>query len=97
MPIYRDPDKLKVAIRRDVESLVKRDSLKLAGEVASKIADVGAEIGAETEANIKIIPGQVTLEVEAVVPESNAAGFETGVDNAIKGTFRFGEWSEMRI
>jgi hypothetical protein len=94
MSVFSDPDRLKAAIKRDVEKLIQRDSLSLVGDVANKIGEIE---GATADADIKKFPGSIILNMDAEVPADNAAHFVMEVDASIKGAFRFGQWSDMRI
>ena len=97
MQTYKDMDRLNTVIRRDVMSLLKRDVLKIIGEVSDKIDSVVENTESSGESKIIRLETGASIKVESDVPIDNVSEFVIGIDNAVKGTFRFGKWSDMKV
>ena len=97
MPVFRDLDRLKVAIRNDVMSLIKKDASNAINEVAAKLDSIMGSTGAIGETKTTKTDKGAAIEVNVEVPVDNAVEFISKVDNVIKDTFRFGRWSDMSV
>jgi len=98
MPIFTDTDKLNFIMRRDIISSIKKKSLEAIAEASNKVGGVLEEAEA-TDSEVRVIREDkaVKMEVTTNVPIENAAEVANKIDGAIKGTFRFGKWSDMKV
>lgn len=97
MVVYRDLDRLRVAIRNDLLALIKKDSVTITNQVAADAGLISESLGASEEHKISKTDKGAILKMDVEVPVENAAEFLTQIDEAIRGTFRFNKWSDMKV
>lgn len=95
--IYHDTDRLRVAVRHDVTKLIKNDMQKIVDQIETKINNVIENTDAS--GGIKTTRTDKGINVKGVinVPVDNAPEFVVNIDNSIKGSFKFGKWSDMKV
>jgi len=94
---FKDLDRLKANILNDVTSRIKKDSVNTANKVVSKVDDVIKAADANGKVNISRTDKGVIVKANIDCPTPNAVDLINGIDDAIKSTFRFGKWSDMKV
>jgi len=97
MPIFSDIDRLQTAMKNGLMNAIKKDSTKLANQIASEINSLIEEAGGEGTASVQKTNNGATANASVEIPTNNAADFALRMDDIINKTFRFGQWSDMRI
>jgi hypothetical protein len=97
MPVYNDLDRLGATIKNDLLSLIRKDSYRLIDQVANKLENVQETTKSSGNVTIEKTDKGAKLKANLNVSADNASDLIFGIDNAVKDTFRFGNWSDMRV
>lgn len=97
MATHKDLDRLRVAIRNDLLSLIRKDSAAVINQVASDVGSMSESLGASEEHKVLRTEKGAILEMDVEVPTENAPEFLIQADKTIRGAFRFGKWSDMKV
>jgi len=93
----KDLDRGFATIINDVIQGIKKDHINTANQVADKINDVSESVGADGDVSVLRTDKGAVVKAKIDCPTKNAVDFINGVDNAVKSTFRYGTWSDMKV
>jgi hypothetical protein len=97
MPVFRDYDKLKATMRRDLSLLLRKDTSASLGKLADDLTEIVDEYGIEPDSKVERDAAGATLKFGMEVPADQAEAIVAKVNDRIVEEFKFKEWSSMKV